>query len=53
MVIIAEDVAIGRSSKVGRRGLAATALAVKLAGAAAARGYCFCIQMVILTGPVY
>lgn len=39
MVIIGDDVSVGRQSKVGRRGMAATALAVKMAGAAAARGY--------------
>ena len=37
MVIIGDDVAIGRSSKVGRRGLAATVLAIKAAAALASR----------------
>ncbi|CAO3627639.1 unnamed protein product [Mucor hiemalis] len=40
LITVGDDVAVGRSKgdKVGRRGMAATALAIKLAGALAARG---------------
>lgn len=40
LIAVGDDVAVGRSKgdKVGRRGMAATALAIKLAGALAARG---------------
>jgi dihydroxyacetone kinase len=40
LIAVGDDVAVGREKgkKVGRRGMAATVLAIKLAGAAAARG---------------
>ncbi|KAI7873811.1 dihydroxyacetone kinase 1 [Lichtheimia hyalospora FSU 10163] len=38
MLIIGDDISVGRSSKVGRRGMAATVLAVKAAGALACQG---------------
>jgi dihydroxyacetone kinase len=41
LVAVGDDVSVGRSKgdKVGRRGMAATAFVIKLAGALAARGY--------------
>ncbi|GAA1957888.1 dihydroxyacetone kinase family protein [Microbacterium deminutum] len=39
MVVVADDAALGDSSRAGRRGLTATVLAHKVAGAAAERGW--------------
>lgn len=39
MIIVADDAALGDSSRAGRRGLSATVLAHKVAGAAAERGW--------------
>lgn len=39
MVVVADDAALGDSSRAGRRGLAATVLVHKIAGAAAERGW--------------
>ncbi len=39
MVVVADDAALGDSSRAGRRGLTATVLAHKIAGAAAERGW--------------
>ena len=43
MVVVGEDVAVGREQGgiVGRRGLAATVLVYKIAGALAAKGFVF------------
>lgn len=38
MVIIGDDISVGQSSKVGRRGMVATVLAIKAAGALASQG---------------
>lgn len=38
MLIIGDDISVGRSSKVGRRGMVATVLAIKAAGALASQG---------------
>lgn len=47
MVVVGDDVGVGRKKggKVGRRGIAGTVLVQKVAGALAARGYVFTIQV--------
>lgn len=44
MVIIGDDISVQENTRVGRRGMAATTLAIKLAGALAARGQVSCIH---------